>query len=114
MYRANHGTYYVDALDIETSNFCRWINCARNIIEENLVARQCKGKIFYQAKRNIYPGEELLVYYGEGYARKLDIDVDNYYERKQIIKPFFSKVYQGICHRLLRLNNKLRNDNGDT
>ena len=39
---------------------------------------QCRSKAYYVASRDIHPGEELLVYYGDGYAKSLNIDVDNY------------------------------------
>ena len=41
----------------------------------------CKGKAFYITTQDIYPGQELLVYYGDSYAKYLSIDVDNYVQK---------------------------------
>lgn len=35
--------------------------------------------MYYVAFKDIYPGQELLLYYGDGYASTLGIDTDNYY-----------------------------------
>ena len=54
----------------------RFINCARNEEEQNMVAFQYCGHIYYRSFKHIYPGSELLVWYGEEYARELGIPVD--------------------------------------
>jgi len=54
----------------------RFVNCARTNKEENVVAYQFKGQIFYRTIKNIYPGCELLVWYGDKCASQLDIPVD--------------------------------------
>ena len=38
-----------------------------------MVAYQHRGDIYYRTFRNIHPGDELLVWYGEEYARDLGI-----------------------------------------
>jgi hypothetical protein len=73
-HRDGETTHYLDAHNIETSNFLRWINCARTPQEENVIVCECKGKIYYKTIRDILPGQELLVYYGASYAKELDID----------------------------------------
>ena len=70
--------FYVDAFDESTSNWPRWVNCARNEREENVLFYSCKGKAYYVTFRDVYPGEELLVYYGNSYAETLGIDLDKY------------------------------------
>ena len=37
---------------------------------------QCQSKVFYVLKRDVYPGQELLVYYGAEYAETLNIDTE--------------------------------------
>lgn len=37
-----------------------------------------QGEIIYKAIRNIYPGEELLVYYGHEYAKNLGINTEQF------------------------------------
>ena len=62
-----------------TSSWQRWVNCARHVTEQNVECHQCYGKVLYRTTRDVHPGEELLVFYGEEYARWLDINVDMYY-----------------------------------
>jgi hypothetical protein len=71
--------HLVDGGSVESSNYARWINCARHVKEENVWCVECRGKPFYVLSRDVTPGVELLVYYGEAYARQLRIDVENYY-----------------------------------
>ena len=65
--------YHTDSLNIATSNWLRWVNCARHATEENVKYLYCQGKVFYIANRDIYPGRELLLYYGDDYAEDLGI-----------------------------------------
>eukprot|EP00057_Strongylocentrotus_purpuratus_P021476 XP_011675950.1 PREDICTED: histone-lysine N-methyltransferase PRDM9-like [Strongylocentrotus purpuratus] len=75
------GPYDGDIVDLETGydsgyqtgNWMRYINCARNEGEQNLVAFQYLGEIYYRTFKPICPGRELLVYYGEQYAKDLGI-----------------------------------------
>jgi hypothetical protein len=71
--------YYIDAYDPRTSNWPRWVNCARHVKEQSLRNVRCRGRVFYVATEDIVPGQELLVYYGHKYARTIDIDVKNYH-----------------------------------
>ena len=72
--------YLIDAVNEETSSWLRWINCARHAKEENIEFFACMGKGFYMTTTDLYPGQELLVYYGDNYAEnELDIDVDNFH-----------------------------------
>ena len=52
----------------------RYVNCARNESEQNLIAYQYRGQIYYRSFKPIHPGTELLVYYGEEYAKDLGIE----------------------------------------
>ncbi len=67
---------YIDGLDPAHSNWMRFVNCARNDEEQNTAAFQFKGEIFYRTITKIYPGSELLVWYGDQYAKELGISVD--------------------------------------
>lgn len=61
--------------DMEPS-FClysRYVNCARDDEEQNLVAFQYHRQIFYRTCRVIRPGCELLVWYGDEYGQELGI-----------------------------------------
>ena len=51
----------------------RFVNCARTEAEQNVVARQYHGQIFYQLCRQMDADVELLVWYGDEYAGKLSL-----------------------------------------
>ena len=56
-----------------TSNWMRFVNCARCEDEQNLTAFQFMGEIYYKTLRPVSRGDELLVWYGEEYAKDLGI-----------------------------------------
>ncbi|XP_044173325.1 uncharacterized protein LOC114956231 isoform X2 [Acropora millepora] len=66
-------THVIDARDEKYSNWLRFVNCARNEDEQNLIAFQYRGHIYYRSFKVIEPGMELLVWYGDRYACDLDI-----------------------------------------
>ena len=92
-----HGrvTHVVDARDEGHSNWLRFVNCARNEDEQNLVAFQYRGEIYYRAYKVIEPGMELLVWYGDRYACDLDI-------LNKEKKP------AGLCLRKVNVNNQMK------
>lgn len=62
---------YIDGRQRKSSNWTRYVNCARTKEEENILATQEGMRIVYRAKRPIRPGEELLVWYGPVYGEWL-------------------------------------------
>ncbi|CAK6438767.1 unnamed protein product [Pipistrellus nathusii] len=56
-------------------NWMSYVNCARFPGEQNLVAVQCQGQIFYESCKEISQSQELLVWYGDCYEKFLDIPV---------------------------------------
>ena len=72
----------MDALDERVSNWLRYINCARHVVEENVSSLQCYGRRYYVTTRDIAPGTELLVYYGHDYATRLGIEAQEYLNRE--------------------------------
>ncbi|XP_049623637.1 histone-lysine N-methyltransferase PRDM9 isoform X2 [Suncus etruscus] len=62
---------YVDGIDESLANWMRYVKCAREDKEQNLVAFQYHGQIFYRTCRIIKPGCELLVWYGDEYGQEL-------------------------------------------
>ena len=56
-----------------SGNWMSLVKCARFPEEQNLVAVQAQGQIFYEACREVPPGEELLVWYGDCYVQFLGI-----------------------------------------
>lgn len=65
--------YLIDGEDTTHSNWMRYVKCASHVEEQNLAAYQCSGNIYYQALRSIPPETELLVWYGEQYAKNLGV-----------------------------------------
>ncbi|XP_066214071.1 histone-lysine N-methyltransferase PRDM7-like [Saccopteryx leptura] len=64
---------YVDGKDESLANWMRYVNCARNDEEQNLVAFQYHGQNSYQTFQVIKPDCELLVWYGDDYGQMLGI-----------------------------------------
>ncbi|XP_036913619.1 histone-lysine N-methyltransferase PRDM9-like, partial [Sturnira hondurensis] len=62
---------YVDGKDRSWANWMRYVNCARDHEEQNLVAFQYRGQIFYRTCRVIRPGCELLVWFRDEYGQEL-------------------------------------------
>ena len=52
------------------------IGCDLLTVQQNVSAFQFEGEIFYRTIKSVYPGTELLVWYGDQYASKLGISVD--------------------------------------
>ncbi|XP_046408144.1 histone-lysine N-methyltransferase PRDM9-like isoform X1 [Ischnura elegans] len=92
--------HYIDAYNPSRSNWMRYVNCARNEEEQNLVAFQYKGEIYYRTTQEIMPGVELLVWYGDDYGKELGIDVPGFHktnERSQKIESV-SEKYSNLQH----------------
>ncbi|KAM5291607.1 histone-lysine N-methyltransferase PRDM9-like [Glossophaga mutica] len=62
---------YVAGKDKSWANWMRYVNYARDDEEQNLVAFQYHGQIFYRTCRVIRPGCELLVWHGDEYGQEL-------------------------------------------
>ena len=54
----------------------RYVNCARNELEQNLVAFQYLGQIYYRTFKAVLKSTELMVWYGKDYASELGIAED--------------------------------------
>jgi hypothetical protein len=72
-------TIYVNGYSVSESNWTRYLNCSTNAQNDNIIANDIGyGKIVFYAGRDIDPGEELLFFYGEEYAKSLGINYDPY------------------------------------
>ncbi|KAL1004894.1 hypothetical protein UPYG_G00051910 [Umbra pygmaea] len=89
IYRNTLCEEYIDAEKETHSNWMRYVNCARNEEEQNLVAFQYRGGILYRSCKPIHAGEELLVWYGDEYARDLGIVFDYLWDKKSSAKESF-------------------------
>ena len=63
----------IDAHDIMTSNWLRFINCCRHSREENVLAVDCAGRVYMMTKKHVHLGQELMYYYGDEYAEELGL-----------------------------------------
>ncbi|TNN84877.1 Histone-lysine N-methyltransferase PRDM9 [Liparis tanakae] len=62
IYKEKDEYEYIDAARESHSNWMRYVNCARNKDETNLLAVQYKGSILFHCCRVIHPGDELMVW----------------------------------------------------
>ena len=58
----------MDGSDEQTGNWMRFVNCARDSKEQNLVAVQFRGEIYYKTCIPVESGSELLVWYDDSLA----------------------------------------------
>ncbi|KAM5291615.1 histone-lysine N-methyltransferase PRDM9-like [Glossophaga mutica] len=77
---------YVDGKDKSWANWMRYVNCARDDEEQNLVAFQYHRQIFYQTCRVIRPGCELLVWCGDEYGQELGSKWGSKWKRELVAK----------------------------
>lgn len=63
----------MDGRRLDRSNWMRYVNCAPSEEQQNLVAFQYNGGIYYQTSRDIKPCEELVVWYGKSFAKELGL-----------------------------------------
>nr|XP_022308109.1 zinc finger protein 626-like [Crassostrea virginica] len=73
IYKHGQPSHFVNAFKEPLSNWMRYVNCARSEFEQNLVAFQHRGHIFYRTFKDIPAGTELLVWYGHDYGKELGI-----------------------------------------
>lgn len=66
-----------------------YVNCARFPKEQNLVAVQHQGQIFYESCKEIHQNQELLVWYGNCYEKFLEIPMSLQVteQGKQVAEP---------------------------
>ncbi|KAM8804115.1 histone-lysine N-methyltransferase PRDM9-like [Rhynchonycteris naso] len=73
---------YVNGKDESWANWMRYVNCAQDDEEQNLVAFQYHRQIFYRTCRVIRPDCELLVWYSDEYGQKLGIKCGSKWKRE--------------------------------
>ncbi|KAM8764496.1 histone-lysine N-methyltransferase PRDM9-like [Rhynchonycteris naso] len=73
---------YVNEKDKSWANWMRYVNCAGDDEEQNLVAFQYRRQIFYRTCQVIKPDCELLVRYGNEYGQKLGINCGSKQKRE--------------------------------
>jgi hypothetical protein len=81
LYADGKPSHFIDANDSSQSNWMRYVNCARTESEQNLMAYQHRGAIFYRTFTPIAAGTELLTWYGQDYGKELGINKGFYLEK---------------------------------
>ncbi|XP_072946678.1 histone-lysine N-methyltransferase PRDM7-like [Epargyreus clarus] len=71
-------SHVIDAMDANRSNWMRYVNCSRHWSEQNLIAYQYQGQIYYRTIKTIPKFTELLVFYGSEFANTLNINLKKY------------------------------------
>ena len=56
IYKDGKPSHFVDAKDKSKSNWMRYVNCAASETEQNLVAFQYRGEIYYRSYKDIAAG----------------------------------------------------------
>ncbi|XP_046863279.1 zinc finger protein 664-like [Xenia sp. Carnegie-2017] len=67
--------YYIDGKDSTQGNWMRFVNCARCEDEQNIIAYQHHGEIYYRVYKEIEADKELLVWYGDEFAEQLGVSL---------------------------------------
>uniref|UniRef100_A0A4W6F071 PR domain containing 1b, with ZNF domain n=1 Tax=Lates calcarifer TaxID=8187 RepID=A0A4W6F071_LATCA len=62
---------FLDGYDVHRSNWMRYVNPARSMAEQNLVACQNGRDIYFYTIRPVEPKQELLVWYSQEFAQRL-------------------------------------------
>ena len=66
-------SHVINGYDPSKSNWLRYVNCARCENEQNLLAYQYHGEVYYRTYKEVDPGDELLVWYGDEYGEALGL-----------------------------------------
>ncbi|GAA6082572.1 histone-lysine N-methyltransferase PRDM9-like [Tachysurus ichikawai] len=82
IFRSSQCEKYIDGEREMHSNWMRYVNCARNEEEQNLVAFQYRGGILYRCCQPIKPGQELLMWYKDDYGKNLGLVFDSLWKKK--------------------------------
>ncbi|XP_060740871.1 uncharacterized protein LOC132855719 isoform X1 [Tachysurus vachellii] len=82
IYESKQCEKYIDATSEVHSNWMRYVNCARNDEEQNLVVFQYQRGIMYRCCRPIKPGQELSLWYDEEYVKYAGITFDYIWNKK--------------------------------
>ncbi|KAM5281069.1 PR domain zinc finger protein 14 [Ctenodactylus gundi] len=99
IFEDGHFSHFIDGRD--SGNWMSYVNCARFPKEQNLVAVQSQGQIFYESCKEIYQDQELLVWYGDCYEKFLDIpmSIHDPEQGRQPAAPFEESAEGYRCER---------------
>ncbi|GIY78512.1 PR domain zinc finger protein 1 [Caerostris extrusa] len=76
VYRNESEYHYIDGYDVKRANWMRYVNPAFRMSDQNLIACQVDGAIYFYTTKSIQPNQELLVWYCKGYAQRMQAEVE--------------------------------------
>ncbi|XP_065305085.1 histone-lysine N-methyltransferase PRDM9-like isoform X2 [Dermacentor albipictus] len=65
--------FLVDGRPLDRSNWMRYVNCAPEQSQQNLVAFVRQGAVYYRTCKVVNAAEELFVWYGDDFAKQLGL-----------------------------------------
>uniref|UniRef100_A0A8C8D357 PR domain zinc finger protein 1 n=1 Tax=Oncorhynchus tshawytscha TaxID=74940 RepID=A0A8C8D357_ONCTS len=65
--------HFIDGYDVRSSNWMRYVNPARSLSEQNLVACQNGRDVYFYTIRPVEANQELLVWYSQEFAGRLHL-----------------------------------------
>uniref|UniRef100_A0A3B5MNH2 PR domain zinc finger protein 1 n=1 Tax=Xiphophorus couchianus TaxID=32473 RepID=A0A3B5MNH2_9TELE len=71
IYSGGQLQHFIDGYDVQKSNWMRYVNPARCLAEQNLVACQNGRDVYFYTIRPVEPKQELLVWYSQEFAQRL-------------------------------------------
>ncbi|XP_035208194.1 histone-lysine N-methyltransferase PRDM9-like isoform X2 [Stegodyphus dumicola] len=74
VWKGGKAHHYIEGFDKSSSSWLRFVNCADIEERQSLTAFQYKKMIYYKTYKYVLPYTELLVWYGDQFARDLGID----------------------------------------
>ncbi|KAM4630766.1 PR domain zinc finger protein 1 isoform 2-T2 [Polymixia lowei] len=71
IYNGGQLHHFIDGYDVHRSNWMRYVNPARSLSEQNLVACQNGRDVYFYTIRPVEPKQELLVWYSREFSQRL-------------------------------------------
>ncbi|XP_031551340.1 PR domain zinc finger protein 14-like [Actinia tenebrosa] len=86
-------SYFIDGSE-ESRNWMKFVNSAISEVEQNMSVVQQGREIYYEATKNIYKGDELMVWYGRNYEMFMGVPMAL---RKEGMEPNKTTLEQTDC-----------------
>uniref|UniRef100_A0A6Q2YH22 PR domain zinc finger protein 1 n=2 Tax=Esox lucius TaxID=8010 RepID=A0A6Q2YH22_ESOLU len=93
IYNGGQLHHFIDGYDVQRSNWMRYVNPARTLSEQNLVACQNGRDVYFYTIRPVEPKQEMLVWYSHEFAQRLCGQLGNELKQSEyrlITLPSFS------------------------
>ncbi|KAM3838103.1 PR domain zinc finger protein 1 [Diretmus argenteus] len=89
--------HFIDGYDVHRSNWMRYVNPARSLAEQNLVACQDGRDVYFYTIQPVEPKQELLVWYSPEFAQRLCSPQDDIKQKHASVdgddEPEFTKQH---------------------